>query len=192
MKAKLDRDEVISSVTQLFWQSGYAQSSIQDITRVTGLQPGSIYHSFGSKLGMFKEALNAYGEQNKRALQDAFANSDDPRLTICEILLMMMHDAQAKDYCSCFLVKTQLELTDDKSHSAFQLAKDQLLAAEQIFIRELTKEFPHAQAREHAASLMMHIFGIRVYGVLTEDISQLQTAARQGMPWLPWQRALTA
>lgn len=190
VKAKFDQGEVINAATQLFWQNGYAQSSIQDITRVTGLQPGSIYHAYGSKLGLFKRAIDHYGEQNKAALVAALLDCDDVPLAICQLLLFMINDAHAKDYCSCFLVKSQLELTDDKTSSAFTLVQQQLQAAEEIFCEALEKDFSKEQARAHASSLMMHIFGIRVYGLLNDDLSAMIRSAQQGLPWLPWERAL--
>ncbi|GMA68960.1 hypothetical protein GCM10025879_02060 [Leuconostoc litchii] len=52
-----DTDEVLIKIAQLFVKRGYNGSSLDDIVEHTGLLRGSLYGTFGSKLGMFVAAL---------------------------------------------------------------------------------------------------------------------------------------
>jgi AcrR family transcriptional regulator len=44
----------------LFWQHGYEGVSVADLTSAIGIAPPSLYAAFGSKAGLYREALNLY------------------------------------------------------------------------------------------------------------------------------------
>lgn len=45
---------------RLFWRHGYEGVSISDLTKEIGVAPPSIYAAFGSKAGLYREALERY------------------------------------------------------------------------------------------------------------------------------------
>ena len=55
-----DRDAVVRAARDLFWAQGYEASSLADLERVTGLNRSSIYQEFGSKHGLFTQAVENY------------------------------------------------------------------------------------------------------------------------------------
>ncbi|MCB9595270.1 MAG: TetR/AcrR family transcriptional regulator [Sandaracinaceae bacterium] len=55
-----DRGAVVASAMQVFWREGYQGASLSSLGPAMGLQPGSIYATFGSKEALFREALSAY------------------------------------------------------------------------------------------------------------------------------------
>ncbi|UGS28373.1 TetR/AcrR family transcriptional regulator [Microbacterium resistens] len=58
-----DREAVVRAARNLFWSTGYESSSIADIEMATGLSRSSIYNAFGSKRGLFDEAVQSYLEE---------------------------------------------------------------------------------------------------------------------------------
>lgn len=52
-----DRDNVLSAAGALFGRFGYAGCSIEDLVQGLGIHRGSLYKAFGSKRGLFIEAL---------------------------------------------------------------------------------------------------------------------------------------
>ncbi|MER8188170.1 TetR/AcrR family transcriptional regulator [Kitasatospora sp. NPDC094015] len=58
-----EQDEVLASAMGLFRHRGYLGASLRDIEEATGVHPGSLYRTFGSKDGLFRAALNAYNER---------------------------------------------------------------------------------------------------------------------------------
>jgi len=44
----------------LFWRHGYEGVSLNDLTEAIGVAPPSIYSAFGSKAGLYREALDHY------------------------------------------------------------------------------------------------------------------------------------
>ncbi|CAN5584679.1 TetR/AcrR family transcriptional regulator [soil metagenome] len=47
----------------LFWERGYASTSLADLQEATGLSRSSLYQTFGSKQGLFDRALNSYCDE---------------------------------------------------------------------------------------------------------------------------------
>jgi len=58
-----DREAAVETAMRLFWRSGYEGVSIADLTQEIGVAPPSLYAAFGSKAGLYKEALDRYEEK---------------------------------------------------------------------------------------------------------------------------------
>ncbi len=59
---KKSTKEILEACCQVFWKKGYAQTSVKDLEKATGLRPASLYHSFESKERLFKEVLEYYSK----------------------------------------------------------------------------------------------------------------------------------
>lgn len=59
-----DKDQALDVALELFWRFGYEGASIADLTQAMGLSPTSLYAAFGSKAGLYREALARYGAGN--------------------------------------------------------------------------------------------------------------------------------
>jgi TetR/AcrR family transcriptional regulator, transcriptional repressor for nem operon len=57
---KFAEDDVIAAARDQFWSHGYAGTSLDDLTEVTGLGRGSLYSAFGDKRALFIRALDEY------------------------------------------------------------------------------------------------------------------------------------
>lgn len=55
-----DRDKAIDTAMRLFWRHGYEGVSVGDLTRAIGIAPPSLYAAFGSKAGLYREAVTRY------------------------------------------------------------------------------------------------------------------------------------
>lgn len=53
-------DDVADAALQVFWQRGYAATSVQDLVEGTGLARSSLYNAFDSKHGLYQRALQRY------------------------------------------------------------------------------------------------------------------------------------
>jgi TetR/AcrR family transcriptional regulator, transcriptional repressor for nem operon len=58
-----DHDQVIEKAMDAFWSYGYEPTSVQDLVKLTGINRGSLYDTFGSKHELFMEALERYEKQ---------------------------------------------------------------------------------------------------------------------------------
>ncbi|MFC5758825.1 TetR/AcrR family transcriptional regulator [Rhizobium sp. GCM10022189] len=55
-----DRQQALSRAMHLFWQKGFEETSMSDLTQAMGIAPPSLYAAFGSKEALFTEALDLY------------------------------------------------------------------------------------------------------------------------------------
>ena len=184
-KAQFNRDEVIEKSIELFWQNGFSASSMQQVVKATGLKPGSIYLAFGNKEGLFREALEGYAQEGMAQIREAIETAPSVGEGICTILEKMIDDSYRKNYCSCFLVKTQLELAAEENE-LYDFASTKLGEIEKLYQSYLVKEFGATVSRKRAASLMLHIFGVKVYSYQLGSADRMREGLREGLPWLPW------
>ncbi|MCJ2185819.1 TetR/AcrR family transcriptional regulator [Novosphingobium beihaiensis] len=55
-----DRDEALRQAMHVFWQNGYDGTTMAQLTGAMGIESPSIYAAFGSKEGLFREAVKLY------------------------------------------------------------------------------------------------------------------------------------
>ncbi|RJQ79047.1 TetR/AcrR family transcriptional regulator [Pseudonocardiaceae bacterium YIM PH 21723] len=58
-----DRAEVLDAITRAFWANGYEATSMAEITKITGVNPPSLYAAFGDKASLFGEVVRHYTER---------------------------------------------------------------------------------------------------------------------------------
>lgn len=76
-----DREEAVATAMRLFRRHGYEGVSVADLTAEIGIAPPSLYAAFGSKAGLYREALDRYaalpgalnGLAGAKSLEDAVA-----------------------------------------------------------------------------------------------------------------------
>ncbi len=81
------RDRLINSARFLFWDRGYAGTSMADLLAHADVNSGSFYHFFESKEALLREVLTGYLQALRPMVVDpAFALTDDPVERIFGIL----------------------------------------------------------------------------------------------------------
>lgn len=55
-----DEDTVLDQLTELFWQKGFAQTSMSDLVEASGVHKSSLYSTFGGKDELFAKILHRY------------------------------------------------------------------------------------------------------------------------------------
>lgn len=167
--AQFDRINVVEKASNLYWQKGFHATSMRNLQDVIDMRPGSIYASFGSKEGLFKEALQKYAEQSQATLAKCLATHDSP------VKALKAFYAQVIGPCSsdepnemCMLVKTISELTEENGE-ILALAK-QLMHQIEITIAQIIstafsqKEIVSEKSPEQIASyLQIQLIGVRTY-----------------------------
>ncbi|TVT11356.1 TetR/AcrR family transcriptional regulator [Amycolatopsis bartoniae] len=86
-----------------FWRAGYADTSVDDLSRVTGLNRSSLYSSLGDKESLYLRCLDRYatryGERYDQALSSA---PEEPLRAIrefFEVTLRRIADPDLPDGC---------------------------------------------------------------------------------------------
>lgn len=169
-KIKFDRDNVVQLASQLFWQKGFHATSTRDLQDTIDMRPGSIYAAFGSKEGLYCEALKNYTTMMQATLEQCLAESET---VLAGLKAFVQQVTIADKQCSqpseiCMLVKANAEFSEQqpqlKALSETLLAQfEQYLAS--LFTKaqannELANDLP---AIEYARLFQIQFTGLRSY-----------------------------
>lgn len=66
-----DRAQALDVARDAFWERGFEQTSLADLTASMGIGAPSLYAAFGSKRELFEQAVKRYLEDLDRGLADA-------------------------------------------------------------------------------------------------------------------------
>lgn len=103
-----DPDEVLDRARAVFWNLGYAATSLDDLARATGLNRPSLYAAFGDKHALYLAALRRSRDEALKALGTALA-SEAPLGKLLRAILDRTVDIYrdgAMGQRGCFLVGT--------------------------------------------------------------------------------------
>ncbi|GAA4110732.1 TetR/AcrR family transcriptional regulator [Streptomyces hundungensis] len=102
-KKQFDVDIALDAAMAQFWRAGYADTSVDDLSRATGLNRSSLYSSFGDKDALYLRCLDRYaaryGDRYDQALSRA---SQDPLQAVrafFEVTLRRIADPGVPDGC---------------------------------------------------------------------------------------------
>lgn len=111
MRSKdFEPDEIADAAMRVFWQRGYAATSVQDLVEGTGLSRSSLYSTFENKQGLYQEALRRY-----QAVSDAnlslLAGAGTVRDILKEYLSRVVEDEVSNSKrLGCLAANAALEL----------------------------------------------------------------------------------
>lgn len=102
-----DTEATLAQATLAFWQRGYANTSMDDLSQATGLNRPSLYGAFGDKHELYLQALRLYTEQSDAAIAAALAHRSlrDGLLRVYELALQLYYPADAAAR-GCLLIGT--------------------------------------------------------------------------------------
>jgi len=60
---QFDEEAVLDKAMGLFWKKGYAETTMQELAAVTGVQRGSLYHAYQGKDALFLKVFDLYMER---------------------------------------------------------------------------------------------------------------------------------
>ncbi|HEV7369680.1 TetR/AcrR family transcriptional regulator [Arenibaculum sp.] len=81
-----DRAAALERALALFWERGYEGTSVAELVEAMGITPPSLYGAFGSKEGLYREALALYGEGPGRFGPRALAEEPTARAAVARLL----------------------------------------------------------------------------------------------------------
>lgn len=111
-----DREEVVRRASELFWAKGFHATSARDLQVALDMRPGSIYSAFGSKEGLYQEALLAYVQHAQVKMEEAFAESESVTGALKQFVkTTIVEEKDALSSKVCFMIRTLTELGDEQS-----------------------------------------------------------------------------
>jgi len=169
-KIKFDRDNVVQLASQLFWQKGFHATSTRDLQDTIDMRPGSIYAAFGSKEGLYCEALKNYTQSMQATLDECLAANES---TLAGLKAFVQKIIIADEKCNqpseiCMLVKANAEFSEQQPQ--LKALSENLLAQFEQYLASLfskaqsNNELPNnLPAIEYARLFQIQFTGLRSY-----------------------------
>lgn len=128
-RKQFDVDQAVDQSMLTFWASGYTQTSLDQLTTVTGLGRGSLYATFGGKNGLFLAALRRYGQVYGQQYDAALARHPHDAVAASraylQVVLARIADPAVPDGCLVAMAAAQAGTLEDDAHSAVTAALDE-------------------------------------------------------------------
>ncbi len=187
-----DHDQVLESARQVFWRHGLHATSVEDLSRATGLGQSSLYNAFGSKDKLFAACLDTYLANAQRRDSELLEDTSAGVVERVEALLNTIATEEAERTASgdprgCLAVNTLAELADDPEAAVTvaRITKDTAtrlaLLADVLRLGQASGEVTtEVSADGLAAYLNAAIAGVRISsqgGASRETIAEIITTA---------------
>ena len=175
-----NQTEVLDKLTLVFWEKGFYDSSIEDLSSASGLNRSSLYNSFGNKEAIFKQVLKHYQEHYSKQRLEQILKTSPVKKALEEFFLSLIETEQNRRL-GCLLVNTSIELSPHNSQIDKDLQKS-FKRVEDIFYKVLEKAQKNNEIdsnkdiRPIAKYLLNNVYGIRVSaraGSTKKDLKQI-------------------
>ncbi|MFF2502914.1 TetR/AcrR family transcriptional regulator [Streptomyces sp. NPDC058067] len=102
-KKQFDVGIALDAAMVQFWRAGYADTSLDDLSRTTGLNRSSIYSSFGDKDSLYLRCLDRYAARYGDSYDQALSRASEEPLqavrAFFEVTLQRIADPEVPDGC---------------------------------------------------------------------------------------------
>ncbi|MED1569075.1 TetR/AcrR family transcriptional regulator [Bacillus paramycoides] len=165
---EFDEEKALDAAMQLFWEKGYAATSLSDLTAKMGIQKPSLYSAFGDKEGLFEAALRRYTNLHATSIRTKLQKEQSVKEAIRTFFENMVEEEYKKESNKgCFCINTMVELAPHnekfevltREHQMYFSVIFQELIAKGIQSGELQSD---ANAKALAQTLVTSLIGLTV------------------------------
>jgi len=108
---EFDEEKALDAAMQLFWEKGYAATSLSDLTARMEIQKPSLYSAFGDKEGLFEAALRRYTNLHAANIRTKLQNEQSVKEAIRMFFENLVEEEYKKEFSKgCFCINTMVEL----------------------------------------------------------------------------------
>ncbi|MED0952093.1 TetR/AcrR family transcriptional regulator [Bacillus mobilis] len=165
---EFDEEKALDAAMQLFWEKGYAATSLSDLTAKMEIQKPSLYSAFGDKEGLFEAALRRYTNLHAANIRIKLQNEQSVKEAIRAFFEDMVEEEYKKDFSKgCFCINTMVELAPHnekfevltREHQMYLTVIFQELITKGIRLGELQNDL---NAKAVAQTLVTSLIGLTV------------------------------
>jgi AcrR family transcriptional regulator len=177
---QFDEEAALEKALELFWQKGFAETSMQELAAVTGVQRGSLYNAYQGKEGLFLRVFDIYRRRNIEAARQALAKPALRDALHAFFDMVIASITQGLPTRGCMTTKSALNggVIEAPVRAALQSMMDgyEALLGERMALggEEETLALPAADA---ARLIIVFTRGIVVIERIYEDAARMQAAA---------------
>lgn len=165
---EFDKEKALDAAMQLFWEKGYAATSLRDLTAKMEIQRPSLYAAFGDKEGLFEAALRRYTNLHAASIRTKLQKEQSVKEAIRIFFENMVEEEYKKESNKgCFCINTMVEIAPHnekfevltREHQMYLSVIFQELIAKGIQSGELQSD---VNAKALAQTLVTSLIGLTV------------------------------
>lgn len=171
-----DRAQAIDTAMRLFWRHGYEGVSLNDLTSAIGVAPPSLYAAFGSKAGLYLEALDHYSGLPGAIADLGISDTLDEAIeTILQKGVQAVTDSSGES--GCMISSGMLQSAADHAELAEELARRRGRMRD-VIADALERWLDHKRAISLARYLVVVLQGLSVQARDGATRSELEGVVR--------------
>ncbi|EJQ45782.1 hypothetical protein IEE_02160 [Bacillus cereus BAG5X1-1] len=165
---EFDEEKALDAAMQLFWEKGYATTSLSDLTAKMEIQRPSLYAAFGDKEGLFEAALRRYTNLHATSIRTKLQKEQSVKESIRMFFENMVEEEYKRESNKgCFCINTMVEIAPHnekfevltREHQMYLSVIFQELIAKGIQSGELQSD---VNAKALAQTLVTSLIGLTV------------------------------
>ncbi len=121
---EFDPEQAIADAMQVFWRSGYADTSMEDIVSETGVSRYGLYGTFGNKKDLLVAAMRHYEKSMTELFWSNLRKPDAGRTEIIEFWRSIRKHAEDEGFCNgCLIVNIAAEVAPHEPEIAAEVQR---------------------------------------------------------------------
>jgi TetR/AcrR family transcriptional repressor of nem operon len=147
---KFDEQDVLAAARRRFRETGYHGTSVDELSRVTGLSKGSLYGAFGDKEALFERVFDEYCAEASAGVAALLEGPEDQALARLRAWLHAPEDDAARRDCLLAKGTAELAWANDAIAARSLAAFDELLDSCRLLVEQAQRAGlvdPSADAR---------------------------------------------
>lgn len=175
-------EKTLAAAVDVFWQTGYERTSLDDLMNKMGIARQSLYDTFGDKRALYLKALERYRDTRQAALREALADDRSVKKAFARLFDSLIDEGRKEHQRGCLLLSANIEAAAHDSDVAALLQEDET-AVEEIFERALRRAKKRGELRGNkdpdalARFLLSTLHGMRATARLNHDRKALRKIA---------------
>ncbi|MFK7772477.1 MAG: TetR/AcrR family transcriptional regulator [Saprospiraceae bacterium] len=107
-----NKEEALKKAMELFWEKGYAATSLSDLTTHLGIGKGSFYATFNSKQALFEAAFDLYRNSKVELLEQLLNSEPNIKIGLRKLLNFNIEELLSDHkHKGCFITNTCSEFS---------------------------------------------------------------------------------
>ncbi len=189
-----DPDAALDAALAEFWARGFSRTSLDDLSRATGMKRPSLYAAFGDKKAIYLRATERFRQRMRETYTRALTSSADPTTALRALLHAALDVYLANDGQGCMAVSTTAveSLAEDAMRADLRVSIGQLEEGFAVWLRAQVERGTvraDTDASMVAWQLTSTIFALGIHARAGADAAPLRTRCDQLAesllrPWL--------
>lgn len=194
-KRAFDKEEALDIAMRVFWENGYAGTSLSDLTKELGINKPSLYAAFGNKEQLFTAALDRYRDHYGAPIMQRLTNPPDTPLkkrlqAYLYDIINMVTDCESPK--GCMFVKSCCESGSEAIPSNITTTLRNKGTADETGLSKLLEherqcgQLPeNAQVQAIAGYLLSVMYGLSILARQGKTTNELKAVADMAVRSLP-------